>query len=123
MLKQHYEGQVDMTGMPLSDCPKWVLSEEALNLFNISDPEFDADFSTRDEDLRKKKKAKKSDSAGAEKSSKGSKRKKRDDDDRKERDDDDRKERDDDDRIILYKRRKKDGNTSSLPNIRDLTAT
>ncbi|CAG8742659.1 14458_t:CDS:2, partial [Ambispora leptoticha] len=63
-------------------------------------------------------------SADAKKSSKGSKRKERDDDDKKERDDNDRNERDDDDRIILYKRRKKDGNTSLLPpNIRDLAAT
>ncbi|CAG8743615.1 4683_t:CDS:1, partial [Ambispora leptoticha] len=123
MHKRHYEGEVDMTGMPPPDCPRCALSEDALNIFNLSDPEFDADFSTGDEDLCKKKKAKKSGSAGAEKSSKGSKRKERDDDDRKEIDDDDRNKRDDDDRIILYKRRKKDDNTSPLPNIRDLAAT
>ena len=59
MYKQHYEGHVDKEGTPPQDCPNWALSSDALNQLNISEPEFDADYSTGEEDPREEKKKRK----------------------------------------------------------------
>ena len=56
MYKRHYEDHVNKEGTPPRDCPNWALSSDALNQLNISEPEFDADYSTGEEDLRKEKK-------------------------------------------------------------------
>src|ERR1051326_3508874 len=96
MYKWHYEGHVDKEGTPPRDCPNWALSSDALNQLNISEPEFDADYSTGEEDPReekKKRKVKRKQSKEGAGGKKGSKRKGTD--------------VSDDDNVVLYKRRKR----------------
>jgi hypothetical protein len=59
MYKRHYEDHVNKEGTPPRDCPNWALSSDALNQLNISEPEFDADYSTGEEDPREEKKKRK----------------------------------------------------------------
>ena len=59
MYKQHYEDHIDKEGTPPQDCPNQALSSDALNQLNISKPEFDTDYSTREEDPREEKKKRK----------------------------------------------------------------
>ena len=58
IVERHYVGDVDNTGVPPDDCPNWALSEDALKKYKLSAKDFDADYSTGDEDPRKKKKVK-----------------------------------------------------------------
>ena len=59
MYKRHYEDHVAKEGTPLHDCPNWALLSGALEQINISEPEFDADYSTGEEDPREEKKKRK----------------------------------------------------------------
>ena len=50
---------MDKEGTPPQDCPNWALSSDALNQLNISEPEFDINYSTGEEDPREEKKKRK----------------------------------------------------------------
>jgi hypothetical protein len=51
LIPRHYDPKyVDKDGMPPEDCPHWFLSEEALDRLGIETVDFDADYSTGDDD-------------------------------------------------------------------------
>ncbi|CAG8651912.1 3721_t:CDS:1, partial [Cetraspora pellucida] len=56
MYKWHYQNYVDKKETPSQDCPNWTLSSDALNQLSISEPKFDTDYSTGEEDPREEKK-------------------------------------------------------------------
>ncbi|CAG8774966.1 4327_t:CDS:1, partial [Ambispora leptoticha] len=58
MFKHHYEDHIDKERTPPPDCPSWALLSKAIERYNIIAPEFDTDFSSGEEDPRKKKKVK-----------------------------------------------------------------
>ena len=56
MIKCYCEDNVNNTSNPLDDYSNQVLSDKALKKYNLLAKDFDADYLTSDEYLRKKKK-------------------------------------------------------------------